>query len=59
MMTAMYTAFTTPPKRSNEPWLHESLLHSIQVIAWGFFWAILLCAAGDFSRYLQFSILPS
>ena len=41
VMTAMYTAFTTPPKRSNEPWLHESLLHSIQVIAWGFFWAML------------------
>lgn len=40
--TALYTAFTTPPKRSNEPWLHESLLHSIQVIAWGFFWAVLI-----------------
>ncbi|QKI88606.1 ABC transporter permease [Thiomicrorhabdus xiamenensis] len=39
--TAFYTAFTTPPKRSNEPWLHESLWHSIQVIAWGFFWAML------------------
>jgi len=42
--TALYTAFTTPPKRSNEPWLHESLLHSIQVIAWGFFWAVLIGA---------------
>lgn len=39
--TALYTAFTTPPKRNGEPWLHESLLHSIQVIAWGFFWAML------------------
>lgn len=39
--TALYTAFTTPPKRANEPWLHESLLHSIEVIAWGFFWSML------------------
>ena len=42
--TALYTAFTTPPKRTNEPWLHESLLHSIQIIAWGFFWAVLIGA---------------
>jgi len=42
--TALYTAFTTPPKRNNEPWLHESLLHSIQIIAWGFFWAVLIGA---------------
>jgi len=41
VVTAFYTAFTTPPKRSSEPWLHESLWHSIQVIAWGFFWAML------------------
>ena len=34
---ALYTAFTTEPKRRNEPWLHESLWHSIQVIFWGFF----------------------
>jgi NitT/TauT family transport system permease protein len=34
--TALYTAFTTEPKRRNEPWLHESLWHSIQVIFWGF-----------------------
>ncbi|KUJ73087.1 nitrate ABC transporter permease [Thiomicrospira sp. WB1] len=40
VVTAFYTAFTTPPKRSNEPWLHESLWHSIQIIAWGFFWAM-------------------
>lgn len=39
---ALYTAFTTPPKRSNEPWLHESLLHSIQIIALGFFWAVII-----------------
>lgn len=41
VVTALYTAFTTPPKRSNEPWFHESLGHSIQVIAWGFFWSML------------------
>ncbi|MDG6773681.1 ABC transporter permease subunit [Thiomicrorhabdus sp. ZW0627] len=40
--TALYTAFTTPPKRSNEPWLHESLLHSIKIIALGFFWSVLI-----------------
>lgn len=34
--TAFYTAFTTEPKRRNEPWLHESLWSSIQVIFWGF-----------------------
>jgi len=33
---AMYTGFTTEPKRRNEPWLHESLGHSISVIFWGF-----------------------
>ncbi|MBO6557995.1 MAG: ABC transporter permease [Pseudomonadales bacterium] len=34
--TAMYTAFTTEPKRRSEKWLHESLWHSITVIFWGF-----------------------
>jgi len=34
--TALYTAFTTEPKRRNEKWLHESLWDSIQVIFWGF-----------------------
>lgn len=41
VVTALYTAFTTPPRRSSEPWLHESLAHSITIIAWGFFWAML------------------
>lgn len=40
VVTALYTAFTTPPKRNGEPWLHESLGHSISVIVWGFFWAM-------------------
>lgn len=34
---ALYTSFTTEPKRRSEKWLHESLWHSIQVIFWGFF----------------------
>ena len=34
---ALYTAFKTPPRLPSEPWLHESLWHSIQVIFWGFF----------------------
>jgi NitT/TauT family transport system permease protein len=34
---ALYVAFKTPPRLPTEPWLHESLWHSIQVIFWGFF----------------------
>ncbi len=33
---AFYTAFKTPPRLPNEPWLHESLGHSIRTILWGF-----------------------
>jgi len=33
---ALYTAFLTPPRLPSEPWLHQSLWHSIQVIFWGF-----------------------
>jgi NitT/TauT family transport system permease protein len=33
---ALVTGFTTPPFRADEPWLHQSLWHSIQVIFWGF-----------------------
>jgi NitT/TauT family transport system permease protein len=33
---ALYTAFKTPPRLPSEPWLHESLWHSLQVIFWGF-----------------------
>jgi NitT/TauT family transport system permease protein len=29
---AFYTAFVTPPRLSNEPWLHQSLGHSIRTI---------------------------
>lgn len=34
--TALYTAFTTEPRRRDEKWLHESLATSISVIALGF-----------------------
>jgi NitT/TauT family transport system permease protein len=34
--TALITAFKTPPRLPTEPWLHESLWHSAQVIFWGF-----------------------
>jgi NitT/TauT family transport system permease protein len=33
---AFYTAFKTPPRLPNEPWLYESLGHSIRTILWGF-----------------------
>ena len=33
---AFYTAFKTPPRLPNEPWLHESLGHSIRTIVLGF-----------------------
>jgi NitT/TauT family transport system permease protein len=33
---ALVTGFTKPPFRADEPWLHQSLWHSIQVIFWGF-----------------------
>lgn len=36
VVTSFYTAFKTPPLRRGEPWLHESLLHSIRIIFWGF-----------------------
>lgn len=36
VLRAFYTGFITPPRLPNEPWLHESLGHSIRTIAWGF-----------------------
>ncbi len=33
---AFVRAFTTPPEQKDQPWLHEALWHSIQVIFWGF-----------------------
>jgi NitT/TauT family transport system permease protein len=34
--TAFFRAFKTPPRRPNQPWLHESLWHSIKVIVIAF-----------------------
>ena len=36
VVRALVTGFTTPPARPDEPWLHQSLWHSIKVIFWGF-----------------------
>jgi NitT/TauT family transport system permease protein len=40
--TAFYKAFTTEPKRRGEPWLHESIIHSVKIIFWGFLWSSLV-----------------
>jgi NitT/TauT family transport system permease protein len=57
---AFYSAFTTPPRLPNEPWLHESLWHSIRTIFWGFFLSSLvgvplgiLCGTYRFFSRLQ------
>ncbi len=39
---ALITGFTTPPLRAGEPWLHQSLLHSVKLIAIGFSLAALI-----------------
>jgi len=39
---ALVTGFTTPPARPEEPWLHQALWHSIQVIFWGFLFSSLI-----------------
>jgi NitT/TauT family transport system permease protein len=36
VVRAFYSAFTTPPRLPNEPWLHASLLQSIRTISVGF-----------------------
>jgi len=38
---AFVTAFTTPPQRTGDFWLHESLLQSCKVIFWGFVYSAL------------------
>jgi ABC-type nitrate/sulfonate/bicarbonate transport system ATPase subunit/ABC-type glycerol-3-phosphate transport system permease component len=57
---AFYTAFITPPRLPGEPWLHESLGHSIRTIVWGFFLSSLvgvplgiLCGSFRFFSRLQ------
>ncbi|HZF02421.1 MAG TPA: ABC transporter permease [Methylomirabilota bacterium] len=39
---AFYTAFTTPPRLQDEPWLHQSLGHSIRTIFLGFIFSSIL-----------------
>jgi len=39
---ALVTGFTTPPVRKGDRWLHESLLHSLRVIAIGFALAVVV-----------------
>lgn len=39
---AFWTSFTNEPTRPGEPWLHESLGHSIRIIFWGFGLAALI-----------------
>jgi len=39
---AFYTAFKTPPRLQDEPWLHQSLGHSIRTIFLGFLFSSLL-----------------
>lgn len=41
VVTAIGESFTTPPRRKGEPWLHESLWHSVTIIFWGFLWSSL------------------
>ncbi len=36
VLTSIYTAFTTKPRRPGDPWLHESLAHSIKIVFYGF-----------------------
>jgi NitT/TauT family transport system permease protein len=39
---AMVQAFLTPPRLPGEPWLHQSLWGSLQVIFWGFLFSSLV-----------------
>jgi len=33
---AFYYAFATEPRRTEEPWFHQSVAHSVRVVFWGF-----------------------
>lgn len=57
---AFYTAFKTPPRLQDEPWLHQSLGHSIRTIFLGFMFSSLvglplgiLCGSFRFFAKLQ------
>lgn len=58
--TAFYRAFTTPPRRTGQPWLHESLWMSIKVIFYAFTLSSILgiplgilCGTFDFFKKLH------
>ncbi|MEM7394227.1 MAG: ABC transporter permease subunit [Verrucomicrobiota bacterium] len=36
VVAAFYRGFTTPPRRPDQPWLHQSLWHSVKIIFFGF-----------------------
>jgi NitT/TauT family transport system permease protein len=42
VLVALYTAFRAEPRLPTEPWLHQSLWQSLQVIFWGFFLSSLI-----------------
>ena len=42
VLSALYTAFATPPRLKEERWLHQELWRSIQVIVFGFLLSSLL-----------------
>lgn len=57
---AFYTAFKTPPRLQDEPWLHQSLGHSIRTIFLGFLFSSIvgvplgvLCGSYRFFAKLQ------
>ncbi len=33
---AFVKAFKTPPRRDGDPWFHQSILHSVRIVFWGF-----------------------
>ena len=39
---SLVTAFTTPPPRDGDPWLHERLVHSLWIVVKGFGLALLI-----------------
>lgn len=55
VLTAVYTSFKAKPRRPGDPWLHESLAHSIQVVFYGFLLSSIIgvplgiiCGVSDF-----------
>ena len=42
VVTALVTAFTTPPAQADAPWFHQSLWHSIKIVFSAFFIASLV-----------------